>query len=292
LWGLRISEDLGGGIRALVHLESAFSSRDGRLGDALFSRYSVVGLSSSLYGTLWFGRAMALPDSDVWAIDPMGLQVTGAPTLQRNRSWGPREKVFTYESSQIGAWSFRAQARPSDRAAGGTSGRLLAAGVTYRSEALLAKGIYEEIRDGAGRFSSLYGASRLVGVGAVYGMGRMKTFAGYNQIRSGKNTAADADNPAGASEQRTYWLGANYGLTNALTLQGGAYRALVNREGAGATLLAAGVIYQFSKNTLLYGTLGNLGNGRNATISVEDNGLTPSAGTSQRNAYAGIVQQF
>ena len=157
---------------------------------------------------------------------------------------------------------------------------------------LLAKGIYEEIRDGAGRFSSLYGASRLYSVGAVYGTGRLKSFAGYSRIRSGKETAADGDNPTGATEQRTYWLGANYRVTDVLMLQGGAYRAVANREGACATLVAAGVIYQFSKKTLLYGTLGNLGNGRNATFSVEDNGPKPSAGTGQRNFYIGIVQHF
>ena len=44
-WGLRGSEDLGGGLSAVFHLESQFALDEGRAGDSFFSRYAVVGLS-------------------------------------------------------------------------------------------------------------------------------------------------------------------------------------------------------------------------------------------------------
>ncbi len=59
-WGLRATEDLGGGLKAVVNLESMFNQGNGQaLGDSLFNRFAVVGLSSHTYGTLWLGVCAA-----------------------------------------------------------------------------------------------------------------------------------------------------------------------------------------------------------------------------------------
>ncbi|CAG4889627.1 porin [Paraburkholderia saeva] len=57
-WGLRGSEDLGGGLKALFVLESGFNSGNGTLGQggALFGRQAFVGLSRDGMGSLTFGR--------------------------------------------------------------------------------------------------------------------------------------------------------------------------------------------------------------------------------------------
>ncbi|CAG9216728.1 Porin [Paraburkholderia tropica] len=57
-WGLRGSEDLGGGLKALFVLENGFSITTGKLGQGgdEFGRQAYVGLSSSKLGTLTFGR--------------------------------------------------------------------------------------------------------------------------------------------------------------------------------------------------------------------------------------------
>lgn len=57
-WGLLGSEDLGGGLSALFRLESGFSLPTGALGQggAGVGRQSYVGLSSTTYGTVTFGR--------------------------------------------------------------------------------------------------------------------------------------------------------------------------------------------------------------------------------------------
>jgi predicted porin len=57
-WGLRGTEDLGGGLKALFVLENGFNSGTGAAGQggALFGRQAYVGLSQNNVGSLTFGR--------------------------------------------------------------------------------------------------------------------------------------------------------------------------------------------------------------------------------------------
>jgi GBP family porin len=57
-WGLRGSEDLGGGLHAVFDLENGFNIDNGKFGNGgdLFGRQAWVGLSSDQYGTLTMGR--------------------------------------------------------------------------------------------------------------------------------------------------------------------------------------------------------------------------------------------
>ena len=57
-WGLKGSEDLGGGTKALFQLENGFDVSSGRLGQGgrMFGRQAFVGLSNDSYGTLTLGR--------------------------------------------------------------------------------------------------------------------------------------------------------------------------------------------------------------------------------------------
>lgn len=57
-FGLKGSEDLGGGLSAIFKLENGLSTENGQLlqGGLLFGRKAYVGLSHATYGTLTFGR--------------------------------------------------------------------------------------------------------------------------------------------------------------------------------------------------------------------------------------------
>ncbi|MDR5826302.1 porin [Caballeronia sp. LP006] len=73
-WGLRGTEDLGGGLKALFVLENGFSITNGTLaqGGAGLGRQAFVGLQSSSFGTVTFGRQY---DS---VVDYMQLFTSGA----------------------------------------------------------------------------------------------------------------------------------------------------------------------------------------------------------------------
>src|ERR1700712_516811 len=57
-WGLRGTEDLGGGLKAIFVLENGFDVNTGKLGQSglEFGRSAYVGLSSAQFGTVTLGR--------------------------------------------------------------------------------------------------------------------------------------------------------------------------------------------------------------------------------------------
>ena len=57
-WGLRGSEDLGGGLKAIFTLENGFDTSNGKLlqGGREFGRQAFVGLSSDTWGAVTLGR--------------------------------------------------------------------------------------------------------------------------------------------------------------------------------------------------------------------------------------------
>ncbi|MEK6424259.1 MAG: porin [Burkholderia gladioli] len=75
-WGIRGSEDLGSGLKAIFILESGFSSGDGTLGQggALFGRQASIGLAKSNLGSLSFGRQYSLSTEYIGGNYTMGNQ--------------------------------------------------------------------------------------------------------------------------------------------------------------------------------------------------------------------------
>lgn len=66
-WGLKGSEDLGGGTHAIFTLENGFSITNGSLSSGLeFGRQAFVGLTNDRYGTLTFGRQYEEMAMQLW----------------------------------------------------------------------------------------------------------------------------------------------------------------------------------------------------------------------------------
>ncbi|MDN7944595.1 porin [Burkholderia multivorans] len=83
-WGLRGTEDLGGGLKAIFVLENGFNSGNGTLGQggAIFGRQAYVGLSQTQYGTLTFGRQYS------FSTDVLGSNYsTGGNTVAGNYAY-------------------------------------------------------------------------------------------------------------------------------------------------------------------------------------------------------------
>jgi predicted porin len=84
-WGLRISEDLGGGMAAVANLESGINLDTGSSGQGglLFGRRANVGVSSTSFGTVVIGRNSSSYD-DVSADHTMMAQTIFDPSNNNN----------------------------------------------------------------------------------------------------------------------------------------------------------------------------------------------------------------
>lgn len=91
-WGLRGSEDLGGGLSAVFRVENGFDVNAGtnRQGGREFGRQAYVGLSSSRFGTLTLGRQYD-PSVDLWssvtAVGQWGGNLAAHPMDGDNADW-------------------------------------------------------------------------------------------------------------------------------------------------------------------------------------------------------------
>ncbi|AIO73794.1 porin [Burkholderia multivorans] len=201
-WGLRGTEDLGGGLKAIFVLENGFNSGTGALGQggALFGRQAYVGLSQSQYGTLTFGRQYS------FSTDILGSNYsTGGNTVAGNYAYHVND-VDQLTSSRINnAVKFQ-----SANYAGFTFGALY--GFSNSTDFAGAPG--------TGTTNS-GGSSRAYSFGLNYANGPFSLGAAYTDIRypsqsttpsggSNFNTALANISTGNVRDLRTYGVGGRY----------------------------------------------------------------------------------
>jgi GBP family porin len=189
-WGLRGSEDLGGGLKAIFTLENGFNVMNGTLrqGGREFGRQAFVGLASSQFGAVTLGRQY---DSAVDYLGPLALTgtqyggtFTAHPFDNDNMDNSFRvDNSIKYQSANYGGFKF-----------GGLYG----------------------FSNAAGQFSN----NRAYSVGGSYNYGGLNVAAAYLQLNNslsalgavtnGTNGAVAGDNPLIAGRQRTFGAGVNY----------------------------------------------------------------------------------
>ncbi|WP_321936293.1 porin [Paraburkholderia sp. J8-2] len=75
IWGLKGSEDLGGGLSAIFKLESSFDINNGKSNSGLlFGRQAYVGIKSETYGSFTFGRQFDALSGPVGDVQPNNWQ--------------------------------------------------------------------------------------------------------------------------------------------------------------------------------------------------------------------------
>ncbi len=186
-FGLRGSEDLGGGLHAIFTLESGFNLNNGSFSEnnTMFNRQAYVGLKSDQYGQLTLGRQY---DSVVDYLAPLsaagsgyGNNLAGHPLDNDNldNSFSVKNAV-KYTSANYAGLQF-----------GGLYG----------------------FSNAAGQFSN----NRAWSAGASYSNGPLNVAAAYLQLNNGgsNNTGGAVSSDDGSANlaaelQRTYGVGANY----------------------------------------------------------------------------------
>ncbi|MGI4812054.1 MAG: porin [Janthinobacterium lividum] len=136
-WGLRGSEDLGGGLKAIFTLENGFNINDGSFGQGgrMFGRQAFVGLSSDNYGTVTLGRQY---DSVVDFVGPLaasdqwGGQVAAHPgDLDNFNNQLRTNNAVKFTSANYSGLTFGAAYSLGGTAGDTTSNQIYSGGIGY-----------------------------------------------------------------------------------------------------------------------------------------------------------------
>jgi predicted porin len=141
-WGLKGSEDLGGGLKAIFQLESGFNPNNGKMGSygtgtKLFGRQAYVGLTQDAYGTLTLGRQY---DPLVDLVQPLtgdnffGSTFTTPGDVDNNDNSSRTNNAIKYVSPVWGGFQFEGM-----YAFGGVAGQT-GSGQTWSGAATFATG--------------------------------------------------------------------------------------------------------------------------------------------------------
>ncbi|MDM9561334.1 porin [Bordetella petrii] len=207
-WGLRGTEDLGDGLRAVFTLESGFDSGNGSRaqGDRLFGRQATIGLASDSWGILEFGRQTNMASKYLADIDPfytsytqanLGLGFSSANTtrwdnmvMYRSPSWSGFEFGAGYSFNVDDGNDDQTGFRTADNTRG------ITAGLRYVNGPLNAALTYDQL-NGSNSSSQIDNSAtpRQYAVGLSYDFEVLKLAAAYARTTDGWFTGQDV--PAG-----------------------------------------------------------------------------------------------
>lgn len=304
-WGLRGTEDLGGGLKSLFVLESGFAPDAGTSGQGgrLFGRQALTGLSGS-WGQVAVGRQYTMLFWSMLDSDILGPQVYGTGSLDSYIPNARADNAVSYKGTfgglTLGAtYSFgrdSVNAGPSpvgtncagENPADKSACREWSAMIQYATASWGVSAAYDSLRGGPGAFAGLTSSGLKDDRLAVSGyalLDRMKIGVG---VLSRNNEAS----PIARSE--LYYAGAAYDLTPALTLAGQVNYLKFRHSDNKAMLYALRGTYAFSKRTSVYATAGYIDNDGQLALSVSSgaSGSNPAAGASQFGVMAGVKHIF
>ncbi|MGI4861384.1 MAG: porin [Janthinobacterium lividum] len=318
-WGIRGTEDLGGGYSAIFTLESGFNTRGGDLGQGgrFFGRQAFVGIKSP-YGALTFGRQYTMTYLALMSADIIGPDIYGLGSLDayvpNARADNAVNYIGSYKGITLGAsYSFgrdstgTGNSPASGICTGSVPGNSMACRdwsvmLKYDSQYFGAAASYEEQRGGGATaaanffdgvtptaFTSAAEKDIHTHVSAYTTFGKAKLGAGWVNRRVETASTAIAD-----VRSDLFFVGVSYQLTPSFITDGEVYR-IVNRDhDTRATMGTLRATYFLSKRTAVYAQGAYLANSAKARYSVSGGGggTTPAEGAGQTGAMLGVRHMF
>ena len=204
-WGLRGSEDLGDGLRAVFKLESGFDSANGRRSQygRLFGRQATLGLAHDAWGTLEFGRQATIGSHYLAGIDPFYTSYTQSHLAFSAANTMRWDNMVMYRAPSVNGfefgagYAFSADDNTADQTGFGTADntRGITAGLRYVQGPLNVALTYDQL-NGANRSGIDHRATpRQYALGASYDLGPVKLAAAYGRTLDGWFVGQDL--PAG-----------------------------------------------------------------------------------------------
>ncbi|WP_321949249.1 porin [Paraburkholderia sp. J10-1] len=338
-FGLKGKEDIGAGTSVNFTLESRLNTQNGSVANgSLFEGQATVGMSNDAYGSFRlgnFGASALLQYAGV--LDPQQTQKYSFGTLVRGRMFPQTANGIEYKTPSFGGFTVQAQYNLTNSTTwnagnpgtapgqlgtstglGSSQGRSDGVKLEYNAHQLDLQAIYDEIRDGNGKFSNVYLASRSIFAAGSYIWGPVTVYAGYQHLSAPDasdagyfGTSTPTALPAGVGLPTAVdsgWVGAQWAVTPATYVTGAIYHANANKGNGNATMYTLSGQYLLSKRTRLYSEVGylhnsstsNLGlngglygaNVNNDPVNGNPSSTNPNYGHGQFGVFAGIATQF
>lgn len=275
-WGLRGSEDLGGGLKAVFNLEGEISPDTGASNPNIFSRQAWVGVEGS-YGRLVAGRSYSTSYDFILPFDPLGYAPISSWGTAGSASGGRADGMVTAVSNQLkyrgsfagvnvgASYGFGEQTTSMSDSAFYN----LALSTTVAGVGLVA---VVERQNGNTTTTAPIGRNKRTAVhlGATYDIGPVKLFLVGRDYKLDP-IAAGPDN-----KSTTIWAGAAYKITAPLTLTLAYYKQDIKEGVRAGTVDVAGsdpsmtvlrARYALSKRTDLY-AVGSYAEAKRAVVGI------------------------
>jgi len=297
-WGLRGTEDLGGGLKALFLLESGFETDTGKSaqGGRLFGRSAYVGLQSR-WGSVLLGRQNNSLFDIAGDFDPIALDPRYSVLVQdvqlASRADNTVKYVGTYGGLTASAmYSFGAESSTvngSEVPGSPKLGREFGGYLKYTGGPFAIATAYDQINTGTVT-TNPDATTRRATVTGTFAIGNAVLYAGY---RWGKayDGALLGGAPASSSQQRSnlYWAGVRWNANGPLTLSTGAYYQDFAGTNADPWLFVASGNYAFSKRTDAYLTVGYTKNKNGSTLGLGAGGQGFGSVNGSANQFGTVI---
>ncbi|MGF6899820.1 porin [Paraburkholderia sp. GAS348] len=290
-FGLRGTEDLGGGLAAIFTLESGIDISNGGFGNSngnFFGRQAWVGVTGG-FGTLTAGLQFSPFLLSIFANDPRDLKQFGSGLVSYVDNvivtglFNPNSVMYT--SPEIAGIQGRAMYAFGGSPGNFQAGQQYSAGLTYHYSGLLITAAMYNGNSG-GSAATIPNPSTIAfsgrNIGATYYFDRLTVKATYTLYKV-----------AGSFDNRVISGGLAYKLTPALSLDGGAwYTRDGNNSNNHSILGSLGVDYSLSKRTTLYSQVAYVNNHGGMNTGLAINGALFGVPGSQFAADLGIRHSF
>ncbi|CAD6506886.1 porin [Paraburkholderia sabiae] len=309
MWGIKGSEDIGGGYRVNFKLQSSFDTGTGKSGlsdtpgvTAAFNQFATVGVSGPI-GTFNAGRQIvpmiyAMAETDVRNAQYFGSILTAWLGMNQAAGWagtstnGPIGALYDSNALVYQTPSFAGVSLALEYAPGGVPGEFQggtreSAVLRYSNYGLNLAAVYYNGHDAnpaPGAPLTGVNNNRFFYFGAKYTFHDFLVSASYGK---GKNPAHSSQ-----ADFDMYSFGLGYVFSPTLRVTSGVYYLKdANHSGNHSTEFAVGAEYSLSRRTVVYGQVGHVSNSgtMNQTI-VYGQPVAPGVGTTA--AMIGLRHNF
>ena len=295
-WGVRGSEDLGGGLSALFVVEGGFSADKGTStqNNILFGRTTIVGLRGG-FGSVTLG----LQDKPYFTtlntvVDPLRNGIARSNNLMAPTGFRAANSVL-YRSTDMGGFSGDLMYAAGEVAGDNAAGRALGGSVGYAGGPLTVRLAHHNRNNDTALLKNTDNAKNTL-LGANYDFGVAKAYFGY-AIDKGLNSAP-LNNPAASfggaaprasTDSRDLLLGVSVPLGAGTALATWIRKDDKTAFNQDAHQMALAYLYAFSKRTDLYTSYALI---RNKNGAAYTEGNSEEAGTGDKQFTLGLRHRF